>query len=72
VLPSNILHACPVFYLYVHKCLMDNGCYKNDALLRWIFFKLKERSFSDVLSLRDTAAENDNCTSNFARCFFFF
>lgn len=40
VLPPNVRHAKPVFYLCIHKCLMGNGCYKNDELLK-VGFKEK-------------------------------
>lgn len=51
----NILHAHLNSHLHIHKCLMDNGCYKNDELLRWVLFnEMKERLSLDVISLRDT------------------
>lgn len=42
--PLSILHAHLISHLHIHKCLMDNGCYKNDELLRWVLFTKKKKN----------------------------
>lgn len=73
VLPPNIRHATPAFYMCVHKRLMDNGCCKNDELLRWVFKKIKGKIVLDVHSLRDiTAADTTASLTSPGALFVFF
>lgn len=40
--PLNTLYARLISHLHIHKCLMHNGYYKNDELLRWVLFTKKK------------------------------